>query len=135
MAPFSAELARHLSIAALFDRDVHIRRAASAAFQEIVGRLGILAHGIDVLRSMDFFAVGQRRSAFLVAAPAVARHDEYREGLHRHLLDPGVGVRHWDPAMRELAAQSLRSIVELDTASLLQPTVGELVRRRATKRG
>ena len=128
MAPFNAELARHLSIAALFDRDVHIRRAASAAFQEIVGRLGILPHGIDVLRSMDFFAVGQRRSAFLVAAPAVARHDEYRAGLHRHLLDAGVGVRHWDPAMRELAAQSLRLVVAVDVVALLEPSVDELVR-------
>ena len=80
---------------------------------------------------MDFFAVGQRRSAFLVAAPAVARHDEYRAGLHRHLLDQGVGVRHWDPAMRELASQSLRLVVEADVTGLLEVSVRQLVRRCA----
>jgi hypothetical protein len=33
---------------------------------------GVFAHGIDVLGKIDFFAVGNRRNAFLVAAPQVA---------------------------------------------------------------
>jgi hypothetical protein len=90
--PFAVELAQRLAVVSLYDREIHIRRAASAAFQELVGRLvgapivcrkvivrlmvyanqGIMPHGIDVLRKMDFFTVSLRRSAFLVASKAVA---------------------------------------------------------------
>jgi hypothetical protein len=38
LQPHAGDLARRLVTVALFDREIHIRRAASAAFQEHVGR-------------------------------------------------------------------------------------------------
>ncbi|KZT73795.1 ARM repeat-containing protein [Daedalea quercina L-15889] len=116
LEPFAEKLSRSLVAVALFDREIHIRRAASATFQEFVGRTSLFAHGIDVLRKTDFYSVGIRRSAFLVAAPEVAEHVEYRSSLIDHLLS--VTLRHWDPQMRQLGAQSLRVICELDLPAL-----------------
>lgn len=49
LVPHASDLARRLVTVALFDREVHIRRAASAAFQEHVGRtVSVIArlHGV-----------------------------------------------------------------------------------------
>ncbi|KIJ17787.1 hypothetical protein PAXINDRAFT_167765 [Paxillus involutus ATCC 200175] len=116
LSPHAAKLGQSLVAVSLFDRDVSIRRAASAAFQEHVGRMGLFAHGIDVLRKTDFYSVSIRRNAFVTTAPQVAEHIEYRPGLIDHLLS--ITLRHWDVAMRQLGAKSLRLICEVDLALL-----------------
>ncbi|KAL1722870.1 armadillo-type protein [Schizophyllum commune] len=112
LAPHALALARSLVTVAVYDREISIRRAASAAFQEFVGRTGLFPHGIDVLRKTDFYAVSVRKNAFLVAAPETAEHPEYRIFLFDHLLD--VTLRHWDPSMRRLGSQSLKLLCLLD---------------------
>ena len=64
-------LAPPLLTAAVFDREVHCRRAAAAAFQESVGRLGSFPHGIELVTVADYFTVGVRAHAFTVVAPQV----------------------------------------------------------------
>ncbi|KAG8991349.1 hypothetical protein FRB94_014621 [Tulasnella sp. JGI-2019a] len=114
--PFALDLARRLVATSLFDREVQIRRAASAAFQENVGRMVPFPHGIEIIGKADFFTVSVRRNAFELAAPQVARHLEYRDFLLHHLFD--TTLKHWDPAMREAASTAIRRICELDLASL-----------------
>ncbi|KAM6175778.1 tubulin-specific chaperone D isoform 2-T2 [Erethizon dorsatum] len=65
LAPFVAAIASALVIASVFDRNVNCRRAASAAFQENVGRQGTFPHGIDIVTTADYFAVGNTANCFL----------------------------------------------------------------------
>ena len=45
---------------------VNCRRAASAAFQESVGRqAGVFPHGIDILTAADYFTLGTRTQVCL----------------------------------------------------------------------
>ncbi|GAA6060441.1 hypothetical protein JCM10212_000034 [Sporobolomyces blumeae] len=123
--PFAQRLAERLVCVALFDREVSIRRAASAAFQEGVGRWGVFPHGIDVLRKIDFFTVSVRPRAYLSAAPCVAEHEEYRPSIIEHLVS--VGVSHYDPEIRELSAKALGKVVSLDAKGLVDKLVDERI--------
>ncbi|KAF8955289.1 TBCD protein [Flammula alnicola] len=125
LIPHASNLARRLATVALYDREIHIRRAASAAFQEHVGRNSLFPHGIDVLAKTDFYAVSIRKNAFLVAAPQVAEHPEYRDFLFDHLLN--VVLRHWDISMRELGSQSLRLICSHDLYVLAPRAIEKIV--------
>ncbi|KAL5524601.1 hypothetical protein ACEPAF_9741 [Sanghuangporus sanghuang] len=111
---YAIDLARDLVTVALFDREVHVRRAASAAFQENVGRMNLFPHGIPILSLIDFYSVGIRRHSFVDTAPKVYRssYNEYREAILQHLLR--TTLKHWDEAMRRLGAQALRAVCEID---------------------
>jgi len=105
IAPFIQQIARALLVVTTFDREVNVRRAASAAFQENVGRQGTLSHGIDIVTAADFFAVGIRSNAYLEISVYIAQFPEYTHAMVDHLVD--VKLEHWDRAIRELAAQAL----------------------------
>ncbi|CAE6468964.1 unnamed protein product [Rhizoctonia solani] len=116
------KIAIHLVTTSLFDRETHVRRAASAAYQESVGRTGVIPHGIDVLRATDFYAVSNRRNAFLVASSQVAAFIEYRQALIEHVMK--TTLRHWDPKIRVLGSQGLRAMCGVDLGTLgLQATL------------
>ncbi|WFD19060.1 hypothetical protein MCAP1_001275 [Malassezia caprae] len=129
LAPYAVPVAQHLVLTATTDRDVCIRRAASAAFQEWVGRTASVPHGIDVLRRTDFAAVGSLRHALGTCAPALAQHAVYRAPLVKHILT--VSLVHWDPAVRAYAAQGLAGTVAHDVA-LRSDTVRTLAARTAS---
>ncbi|XP_072939375.1 tubulin-specific chaperone D [Epargyreus clarus] len=110
LAPHAQLLATSLIATACFDREINCRRAASAAYQENVGRHGMFPHGIDVLTTADFQSVGPRNNAYLVIAPQIADYPEYTQPLVDHLVD--LKVQHWDCAIRELAAKALNKLTE-----------------------
>lgn len=125
MAPFAEHMATSLVSVAVFDREVGVRRAASAAFQEGVGRLGLYPAGIDVLGKTDFYSVSVRRKAFTLAAPAVAVHPVYRAAMREHLHN--TTLRHWDSAMRTAGASALTALLALAPEDVDDSVSRELV--------
>jgi hypothetical protein len=102
LQPFVHQLAKSLVITTVFDREVNCRRAAASAFQEHVGRQGTFPHGIDILTTCDYFAVGLRKNAYLQLSLFVAQYEEYRPHLVQHLVDRKIV--HWDTVIRQLTS-------------------------------
>ena len=119
MRPHVATLAPSLISVAVFDREVNCRRAASAAFQENVGRQGEFPNGISIVQLADFHAVGNIRNAFLDVAPEIARQfpAAYADVFARFLYEEQLV--HWDSEVRVLAARAL---------GLLVPYAGDFIR-------
>ncbi|CAL4934301.1 unnamed protein product [Urochloa decumbens] len=106
------QLAPHLLTVACYDREVNCRRAASAAFQENVGRQGTFPHGIDIVNTTDYFALASRSNSYLSVAVSVAQYKEYLYPFADELLCNKI--THWEKSLRELAAQALSSLVQYD---------------------
>ncbi len=121
MAPFIRALTTALLTTALFDREVNCRRAASAAYQETVGRQGDqnVPNGITIITIADYFSVGNRLNCFTSIAASVAVLDpQLNESLMVHLATSTV--RHWDRDMRELAAKALASLAPLNVNAAVE---------------
>ncbi|KAH8392467.1 hypothetical protein KR215_009267 [Drosophila sulfurigaster] len=108
LKPFVQQISSGLLIVAVFDREINCRRAASAAFQESVGRLGNFPYGIEISTTTDFYSVGIRQSSYLNISDFIAQYEEYRQPLIDHLVQRKVG--HWDSAIRELTAKALHKL-------------------------
>jgi len=112
LRPYVNQIASGLLVVTVFDREVNCRRAASAAFQENVGRQGTFPHGIDILTTADYFAVGSRQKAYLSISVYIAQYSEYTNHLMDHLVDKKVG--HWDMSVRELSSKALHNLTASD---------------------
>ncbi|XP_078461342.1 tubulin-specific chaperone D isoform X1 [Lampetra fluviatilis] len=108
LAPFVERIASALVITAVYDREVNCRRAASAAFQENVGRQGTFPHGIDIVTAADYFTLGNRSNSFLKISEYIAGFPEYTCPLIDHLVE--LKINHWDSAVCELAARTLHNL-------------------------
>ena len=106
--PFVDSIATTLITVAVFDKEVIIRRAAAAAFQENVGRQGTFPNGIDIVTTVDHFSVQLINRAYLEISPQVAKYDTYKLPLIEHLVN--FKIRHWDANIRDLAARALHNI-------------------------
>nr|CAD2152735.1 unnamed protein product [Meloidogyne enterolobii] len=105
-------LAGTLLSVALFDREVNVRRAASASFQENVGRNDSFPHGIPVLQLIDFGEIARIRHCYLEISVEVAKFPEYVQPMLDHLVE--LKCQHWDESIRELAAEALQKLAPFD---------------------
>ncbi|GBG28544.1 Tubulin-specific chaperone D [Hondaea fermentalgiana] len=127
MAPHVSELCPQMMVTAVFDREVNCRRAASAAFQENVGRQGHdnFPHGIEILTAADYFTLGIRKNAYLEIAPFVARFDVYRRPLIEHLVN--YKLSHWDLQLRMLSADALHVLTASDPTFMAETVLRDLL--------
>ncbi|XP_071329122.1 tubulin-specific chaperone D isoform X2 [Trachinotus anak] len=108
LEPYVTQIASALLITAVFDRNVNCRRAASAAFQENVGRQGTFPHGIDILTAADYYAVGNLNNCYLNISVYIASFPEYTSAMIDHLI--AMKINHWDGMIRELATKALHNL-------------------------
>ena len=108
--PFlKSSLANTLVCCALFDREASCRRAAAAAFQELVGRWGGIPHGIELLGKINFFDTHHLRLTFgFIAREITLMFPVYTPAIVEHLLDRSISS--WDRQIRQLAAPLLAQL-------------------------
>ena len=113
----AGELATGLLLLAVYDREVNVRRAACAAYQENVGRQGgqSFPHGIEVNTAADYFTVANRQHAYLTVAQHVSQLPFYTFAMIEHLA--AVKCRHWDRDVREMACRALADMTRVSTQS------------------
>ena len=121
---FLGSLATPLLVTSCFDREVNVRRAASAAFQECIGRLGggggiVGKHGeedvtgIDIVQKCDYFTIGSARRAYLDVGFFISQSfPAFRPAMLAHILD--VKIEHWEESTRCLAVETLGALGETD---------------------
>lgn len=123
--PYVQQIAATLLIVTCFDREINCRRAASAAFQENVGRQGNFPHGIDIVTAADYFEVGVRSHAYLKISLQIAQYEEYVVPMIDHLVQRKIG--HWDTAIRELAAKALFKLTSADPHYMVETILPTLI--------
>ena len=120
MRPFVSSLAEAMLLTAVYDREINCRRAASAAFQENVGRQGNqnFPNGIEIITIADYFSLGNRTAAYTSIAPSIVEMANwYVEPFVDYLIGSKVG--HWDKEVRILAGKGLSEIVPLSPALVI----------------
>lgn len=111
LEPYISTISVNLLCTMLFDRELQCRRAASATFQELVGRQGTFnIEGISILTNVDYQSVGVRQFAYIGLATQVARFGKkYYEPFIKHLIEKKLG--HWDVQIRRLASDSMGALM------------------------
>ncbi|OMH83289.1 Tubulin-specific chaperone D [Zancudomyces culisetae] len=108
------ELAGELLLRAVFDREVHVRRAASAAFQELVGRNRQVKDkgGLDLLLVIDYYSIGNARSIKdMVSKIIKIGVPSYKKLIEEYIFE--VGIYHWDIKCRIDTLDSIEVLIDL----------------------
>ena len=104
LEPFANDIACALVAVSLLDREVGVRRAASAAFQENAGRHMNFPNRLEIIQLTDYFAVGTLITCYTDVLMQVCEFKHYRNVCLSKLR---ARITHWDKQIRELAAKAL----------------------------
>ena len=122
-----SSLAANILFQACFDRECIVRRAASAAYQEIVGRRVSNQDEVEVIHICNYFSVANRTSAFTIIARQLVKQCPWLSCKFIHQL-VHCTIFHSDNAVRKLSACALGEILELNS-HFIAPTLQFLVRK------
>ncbi|KAI0988460.1 hypothetical protein GJ496_003539, partial [Pomphorhynchus laevis] len=114
-------ICRSLVNVMLFDRDSICRMAASAAFQEFVGRQKNIAHGIDILICTDSVQLTTLSYCYTDASVQILKYEEYRYSILRHVIY--TRCHYWDRNIRELSSQFLLKATSFDTSFIINEAI------------
>ncbi|KAI6244970.1 Tubulin-specific chaperone D [Erysiphe necator] len=105
-------LALDLLISATLDPAGNIRRGASAALQELIGRHpNIIEKGIELVQIVDYHAIALRiRAIEVVALEASSLSDLYETAIVEKLLS-WLGIRNPDKFVRRVVAKVLGQLI------------------------
>ncbi|EMR08769.1 hypothetical protein PNEG_02941 [Pneumocystis murina B123] len=107
-------LAESLLMVAIFDKETNVRRAASSAYQEGVGRYGesIFPHGIEIIKEMNFYTLATKRNSYLNVCFHLFKFNEYQDLIISYLTEKMA--YHYDKKIRDLSSQILGKIAEIN---------------------
>lgn len=107
---FIQSVATRLVCTGLFDKEVSIRRAASAALQEGIGRYpdAAICNGLELVQLVDFFNLANIEHAYLDIFPQVYGLG-YTQTLD-FLLEHGIG--NYSVAVRRLSARAIATLLK-----------------------
>jgi hypothetical protein len=104
-------LGTELVVSASLDSAGNIRRGASAALQELIGRHpDIVAEGIAVVQVVDYHAVALRSRAVLEVAPAASLLSDFYEDALLDALMGWRGIGDGDASSRRIAATGMGTL-------------------------
>ncbi|KAJ1337146.1 hypothetical protein BSLG_006618 [Batrachochytrium salamandrivorans] len=115
-----------LVVVSLTDREINIRRASAAAFQENVGRHGLFPHGITIVGIADYFSLGNRTNVYTEISPTVAKYPEYASSIINYLA---TSCReHWDMDMRILSSKSIGILTSIRPDYVTENVLSEMIK-------
>jgi hypothetical protein len=119
-------LAKTLILTILFDKEVNCRRAASAAFQENIGRQGNFPHGIEILTEADYFTLGSRNNCYFNISIFIAQYEEYYKSIVDYLYSNRL--IHVESQIRDISSTALSLLVPFNPKYFVDEIIPKLIK-------
>ena len=126
MKKYVERLAKTLILTILFDKEVNCRRAASAAFQENIGRQGNFPHGIEILTEADYFTLGSRNNCYFNISIFIAQYEEYYKSIVDYLYSNRL--IHVESQIRDISATALSLLVPFNHQYFVDEIIPKLIK-------